>query len=163
MRKKLAVSKTTHYRRIRQAKELGCIVEQLPDNRGKHGMVPMASDNYRWNKGKLLTKDGYVLVRIGKSHPLADQNGYIKEHLLVVISSRSPGAWLLEHGKCNWVVHHKNGDRTDNRIENLEVIKAGDHNKIHNKTDRSRGGDGRFVGKKTAGSRLDGQTWEQLP
>ncbi len=73
----------------------------------------------------MITKDGYVKVRVGLSHRLADANGYAYEHSLVVVSTHllalNPGA----------VVYHKNGDRTDNRIENLQVLSRADHNRQH--------------------------------
>lgn len=151
------VSKTTHYRRLRRARELGCSVDKLPDNRGRHGNHARGSNHYRWNNGRLITPDGYALIRVGRTHPLADPNGYCREHILVMCAAIGR---KLRPGE---VVHHKNGDRLDNRLENLELTTAGDHNAIHNV---ERGRDpktGRFVGKKAVGRLLDSRTWNEIP
>lgn len=51
-----------------------------------------------------------------KGHPCADKYGRILEHRLIM--SEHIGRPLHKHE----TVHHKNGIRTDNRIENLELF-----------------------------------------
>ena len=145
------VPKTTYYRRLRRARELGCPVDELPDNRGRHDNHIRGSSHCRWNNGRLVTPDGYALVRVGVTHPLADPNGYCREHVLVMCAAIGRN---LRPGE---VVHHKNRDRLDNRLENLELMTAGQHTAIHN-IERGRERDPktvRFVCNKSAGHHLD--------
>ena len=93
---------------------------------GKHGNHVRGSDHYRWNKGKIVSSDGYVKIRVGRNHPLADPNGYASEHLLVWVSAGDALG-------SNEVLHHLNGDRQDNRWENLQRMTKAEHNALHNK------------------------------
>lgn len=71
-----------------------------------------------WMGGRALTGEGYVLVYIAPDDPFASmrrQNGYVSEHRIVM--ARALGRVL----RSDEVVHHKNGDRTDNRLENLQL------------------------------------------
>jgi len=70
----------------------------------------------RWKNGRTINPRGYVNVRMTE-HPNA-QNGYVLEHRLVM--EKHIGRYLVSKE----IVHHKNGIRTDNRIENLELLTA---------------------------------------
>jgi hypothetical protein len=78
------VSKTTYYRRLQRARDLGCQIDELPDGRGKHKNHVRGHSHPRWNPGRILSPRGCVLIRVGRTHPLAYPNGYCPEHILVL-------------------------------------------------------------------------------
>lgn len=72
--------------------------------------------------------NGYVRVFVGRNHPMADRNGYVYEHRLVM--SAELGRDLLP----NEVVHHLNGVKDDNRPENLQLLTShAEHTSLHRK------------------------------
>lgn len=99
---------------------------------------PRSSQSHRWNFGPIRSSSGYVKIRVGIGHPFADPKGYAYEHLIVWVSSgrKVPSP--------NEVIHHRNDDRTDNRIENLELMSRSKHNS-HHVRDRVRDNKGRFL------------------
>jgi hypothetical protein len=121
--------------------------------RGIHGNHATATRQHRWNEGRMIASTGYAKVRVGRTHPLADRNGYVYEHKLVWFSA---GRTTLP----GCVIHHSNGVKTDNRIENLEMLPRGTHNAHHN-AERGRKSDGTF--KKAAGDLLDGVQHHAFP
>jgi len=69
----------------------------------------------------VVEMNGYRYVRI-KRHPVSP---YYAEHKL--IAERLIGRPLRD----DEVVHHINGDKTDNRPENLMVMTRSEHMKLH--------------------------------
>jgi len=75
------------------------------------------ADHPLWRGGRYLDKDGYVIINIEGKQVKAHR--YIMEQVL--------GRKL----RRDEVVHHINGNRQDNRVENLQVMTIGEHNKLH--------------------------------
>lgn len=111
--------------------------------RGKHTNHARGSNHPRWNDGRMVTEDGYVKVRVGVGHPLADPHGYAYEHIVVwAASDRRPP-------RRDELLHHKNGDKADNRLDNLERITRKRHSELH-AAESQRDERGRFAGRKAA-------------
>lgn len=72
------------------------------------------ADNFNWNNGR-CTYTGYVAV-LSPGHPMANKRGYVMENRFVY-SEYINRPLLTEE-----VVHHINGIKTDNRIENLMLF-----------------------------------------
>ncbi len=73
-------------------------------------------NNNNWRGGKVKTQHGYILIRVGVGHPLADCRGYAYEHRIV--ASQKIGRLL----KPNEKVHHIDGNKENNILENIKVV-----------------------------------------
>ena len=88
-----------------------------PETRAKMASVRrgrfVGVEHPQWRGGRYIHGDGYVLVW-SPDHPYKNGRGYVPEHRLAMEAHL--GRTLLP----TEVVHHINGIKDDNRIENLE-------------------------------------------
>ena len=83
--------------------------------------------NPKWKGGRIKTPSGYIMI-LKPEHPRGKSNmGYVFEHILII--EKKLGKFL----KKNKIIHHINGIRDDNRIENLIVITRREHSSEHKK------------------------------
>ncbi len=85
-------------------------------------LVKRGADSPHWKGGRNFSAgtNGYVRLR-APGHPRASQkNPYVLEHILVM--EQVLGRYLFPNER----VHHRNGQRNDNRPENLELWKMKD-------------------------------------
>jgi hypothetical protein len=70
--------------------------------------------NPNWKGGLTKHKKGY-LMRLASDHPRSGSGNYVFEHILVMEAN------LGRYLHSDETVHHRNGVKDDNRIENLEL------------------------------------------
>lgn len=109
-----SISTKTKMRVVKIGKYLG----RDNPNYGKRG-----PDSPHFIGIRVIDDDGYFRV-YKPDHPHADKRGRVLEHRLI----------YEEHYKCCILryihVHHVNDNRLDNRIENLMLVTASQHNKL---------------------------------
>ena len=89
-------------------------------------------ENPRWNGGR-KTVEGYIYV-LRKEHPNTTKTGYILEQ--IVVMEEALGRYLTKEE----TIHHINGNRADNRIENLQLFPSlAAHTAYHNNEEKNVG------------------------
>jgi len=78
-----------------------------------------------WKGGKFIDKDGYVRVSGMWEHHRVGRGGFVYEHIIVMENH------LGREIKWPENVHHKDGDRSNNSIDNLEAMSISEHNREH--------------------------------
>lgn len=101
--------------------------------RGSNFLRPCASCSTP-NKPKPIgferkDKSGYTVIKLSPSSPyfcmVEHSGGWIAKHRLVM-------AEHLGHPLKSWeIVHHKNSNKQDNKIENLEILERLRHRQLH--------------------------------
>jgi len=77
---------------------------------------------------KQKKKGGYICVHLSDKSsffPMATKRGWVRQHRLVVAKHLGRNLDKSE------IVHHLNGNKKDNRIENLSLLSISSHSKVH--------------------------------
>jgi hypothetical protein len=91
--------------------------------KGTKGVVKWnkkGAESPSWKGGRAVDKNGYIWLR-KPEHPNANSSGQVAEHRFVMAEHLGRPLHAWEN------VHHINGIKDDNRIENLTIVSKGVH------------------------------------
>lgn len=104
--------------RIEKRKKIAAILRRKKKGLAENAILKIGKESKRESGEGWLNGNGYAMLS-RRGHPNAMKSGHICEHTYVM------SEYLKRPLKKNESVHHKNGIRDDNRIENLELWHKG--------------------------------------
>ncbi len=116
------MSKGTYVRTKKHCKNLRLALKgRKVWNKGKKVPQQSGKNHWRWGGGIRRQRNGYTLI-YKPNHPFTDCKGYVPEHRLII--EQIIGRYL---NRKKEVVHHINGIKDDNHIENLLLLTDKQH------------------------------------
>ena len=103
------------------AKKYNCSIEGIRDRMIENNIPRQprwsqpGSKNGQWRGGVATDDDGYILIH-SPEHPFRTNAGYVREHRLVM------ELHLGQYLQPTEVVHHRDKNKANNSIENLELF-----------------------------------------
>lgn len=97
-------------------------------NKGQRFPLKSGPNSPTWKGGSYISSDGYKMIRTktGRLEKECGWNQYSKEHR--IIAEKQLGRTLFKEE----IVHHINGDKLDNKQDNLSVLKNNkEHKALH--------------------------------
>jgi hypothetical protein len=90
----------------------------------------------RWNGGEYISSDGYKMIKCEGEFTASGRQKYKKEH--VIVMEEFLGRELkTQKGGGGESVHHIDGDKLNNNIENLFICNSiEEHRKLHNSLEK---------------------------
>lgn len=98
--------------------------------------------NATWKSDRKITNYGYIKVRC-LEHPFKDCDGFVFEHRLIaekyLLNNENS---IIINGKKylspHYIVHHKDFNKKNNNLSNLEVMTLQEHTSLHSKLRKSK-------------------------
>ena len=75
-------------------------------------------------KKKYIDQQGYIVI-YDPGNPNATTNGWVREHRAII------SKLLNRKLKRNETIHHRDGNKTNNRPDNLELVSVSQHTRLH--------------------------------
>lgn len=93
--------------------------------------------NSSWKSNKKITSYGYIKIR-NLEHPFKDCDGFVFEHRLIVEKYLLNNDNSIEikgkkYLKPEYIVHHKDFNKLNNDISNLQIMTLEEHTSLHSK------------------------------
>lgn len=111
---------------------------QYMKGKGNHQYGLKGDKNCSWKSDRRITNYGYIKIRV-LDHPFKDCDGFVFEHRLIAEKYllNDENSIVIDgkkYLKPEYEVHHKDMNRTNNEISNLQIMTKKEHISFHGKT-----------------------------